>query len=89
MLGLSRVGVTTEISAGGSRSERAHFKKRIIFKGEKIRGWMGSESQTELNTVRSPRGSPFNANESIAGGEGSFDWAGIKATTVITTSTDR
>lgn len=92
MLGLSRVGVTTEISAGGgSKKERSHLKKRILFRNEK-----GSESQTELNTVRSPRGERDYSSSGVlsggsgSGGEGSFDWSsGIKATTVITTSNDR
>lgn len=83
MLGLSRVGVTTEISAGGSMPERDHFKKRFStakrmkFGNEKVR--YDSESQTELNYVTSPGKSPADGAES-------FDWSsGIKATTVITT----
>lgn len=80
MLGLSRVGVTTEISAGeGIKRDRTNLKKRILFRNEKE-----SESQTELN-LRSPRD-----DEGGLGGSGSFDWSsGIKATTVITTSNER
>jgi hypothetical protein len=71
MLGLSRIGVTTQISAGGSAPERNQIRRkfslaRVMSYGEK------AESQTELNFVPNfPKG---------AG-----DWgAGIRTTTVIT-----
>ena len=78
MLGLSRVGVTTEISAGGSNSERDHIRRRfstakiLPFRSEKHK----NESQTELNLVTTHR------QNSVGGQE--IDWMGIKATTVIT-----
>jgi hypothetical protein len=69
MLGLSRVGVTTHIYAGGSESERDHMRKRfstrrLTFRSEKLQN--DNESQTGL--------SPVDYS----------DWSGIKSTTVIT-----
>jgi hypothetical protein len=71
MLGLSRVGVTTEISAGGSQPERDHFRRRFSLSrrayGEK------SESQLKLHSVP-----PTPTSDGI-------DWsAGIKTTTTVT-----
>jgi len=68
MLGLSRVGVTTHISAGGCEPEdhmRKRFStRRMMFRSEKLQN--DNESQTEL--------SPVDYS----------DWSGIKSTTVIT-----
>jgi len=71
MLGLSRIGVTTQISAGGSVPERDSNRRkfslaRAMSYGEK------AESQTELNSVHHLS-------------KGAVDWgAGIHTTTVIT-----
>ncbi|PVH79007.1 hypothetical protein DL98DRAFT_461678 [Cadophora sp. DSE1049] len=85
LLGLSRVGVTTHISAGGSAAERDQLRKRWTlrrsgrsFKEEKQRSY--NESQTELNSVLGDA----NVQE-----RGAVDWhAGIKTTTVITHETN-
>jgi hypothetical protein len=76
LLGLSRVGVTTSITAGGSEEERNQMRKRFML-GKRSRSAMrekhDTESQTELNPVPMP--------------EDSIDWSGgIKATTVVTQS---
>jgi hypothetical protein len=76
LLGLSRVGVTTSITAGGSEEERKQMKN-IFMLGKRSRSAMrekcDTESQTELNPVPMP--------------ENSTDWSGgIKATTVVTQS---
>lgn len=86
MLGLSRVGVTTEISAGVGKGERVRFRQRFgkgtglslnNFRNEKVKH--DSESQTELNDVAS-------SSQLDGSGAESMDWSlGIKATTVITT----
>lgn len=84
LLGLSRVGVTTHISAGGSEAERDQLRKRWTlrksgrsFKEEKQRTY--NESQTELNSV---------LGDSNIQERGAVDWnAGIKTTTVITHET--
>ncbi|KAG4427946.1 hypothetical protein IFR05_016572 [Cadophora sp. M221] len=84
LLGLSRVGVTTHISAGGSEAERDQLRKRWTlrksgrsFKEEKQRTY--NESQTELNSV---------FGDSNIQERGAVDWhAGIKTTTVITHET--
>ncbi|KAH7348846.1 hypothetical protein BKA65DRAFT_525848 [Rhexocercosporidium sp. MPI-PUGE-AT-0058] len=86
LLGLSRVGVTTHISAGGSEAERDQLRKRWTvrkssrtFKEEKQRSY-NNESQTELNSVLADA----NIQE-----QGAVNWtAGIKTTTVITHQTD-
>lgn len=91
MLGLSRVGVTTEISAGGSKSERSRLRSRFQssrmgvslrdFKTEKVKH--DSESQTELNEGLSIWHLDGSASDPL-------DWSqGIKATTVITRVDDR
>ena len=74
LLGLSRVGVTTMITAGGSDAERSQMRKRFTMRrGSSSKEKYDSESQTELNPV------PV-LNENI-------DWVGgIKATTVVTQS---
>jgi hypothetical protein len=73
LLGLSRVGVTTLITAGGSDAERNQMKKRFALgRPSTAREKSDSESQTELNPV------PVEDN---------IDWSGgIKATTVVTQS---
>jgi hypothetical protein len=74
LLGLSRVGVTTLITAGGSEAERGQMWKRFAMRrGSSSREKPGSESQTELNLSS-------NLGDDI-------DWiGGIKATTVVTQS---
>ncbi|PMD63906.1 uncharacterized protein K444DRAFT_522085 [Hyaloscypha bicolor E] len=74
LLGLSRVGVTTLITAGGSDAERNQMRKRFTLRrGSAMREKSDSESQTELNPV------PTLGDE--------IDWSGgIKATTVVTQS---
>jgi hypothetical protein len=74
LLGLSRVGVTTLITAGGSDAERRQMRKRFSLRiGSAMREKSDSESQTELNPV------PTLGDE--------IDWSGgIKATTVVTQS---
>jgi hypothetical protein len=74
LLGLSRVGVTTLITAGGSDAERKQMKKRFMLRrGSAVREKSDTESQTELNPV------PMFGD--------SIDWSGgIKATTVVTQS---
>ncbi|KAH8671833.1 hypothetical protein BGZ60DRAFT_485558 [Tricladium varicosporioides] len=72
MLGLSRAGVTTEISAGGSQPERDYIKKRF---GMSRRGFRErNESQTQLHSMPAfPEGSD------------GMDWnSGIKITTTTT-----
>jgi len=86
MLGLSRVGVTTEISAGKNRrrsSLRPRFMgmRGVSFKNEKVKH--DSESQTELNEGISISHLDGSAADPL-------DWSqGIKATTVITRVDDR
>ncbi|CZT51138.1 related to integral membrane protein [Rhynchosporium secalis] len=88
LLGLSRVGVTTQITAGGNE-KRDHMRKRWRLhrsihslsgqkqKDEKWRTY--NESQTELSTV------PSTADTSDIEHVGAVDWAaGITTTTVIT-----
>lgn len=74
LLGLSRVGVTTMITAGESDAERNQMKKRFSMRrGSSSREKSDNESQTELNPVPS-------LSDNI-------DWSGgIKATTVVTQS---
>jgi hypothetical protein len=74
LLGLSRVGVTTLITAGGSDAERNQMRKRFALRRPStLREKSDSESQTELNPVQSPTDY--------------IDWSGgIKATTVVTQS---
>ncbi|KAL2064632.1 hypothetical protein VTL71DRAFT_3769 [Oculimacula yallundae] len=86
LLGLSRVGVTTHISAGGSEAERDRLRNRWTsrrghsYKEEKRRS--DDESQMELNYVGG--NTTVNTLE-----QGAVDWnAGIKTTTVITHQTD-
>jgi hypothetical protein len=70
MLGLSRVGVTTEISAGGSKRERDYFRGRF-----KVRrpSREKRESQLTLQDVP-PMPSPDTS-----------DWSlGIRTTTIVT-----
>ena len=76
MLGLSRFGVTTHISAGhGNCAERNHIGARVVARvGSRLAGRMtarhDSESQTELRDVTKE--------------EEGLDWSsGIKKTTVI------
>lgn len=90
LLGLSRVGVTTHISAGGSAAERDQMRKRWTLRRSERRSFgnreekqrnenIYNESQTELNSVLGD----MNALE-----RGAVDWnAGIKTTTVITHET--
>ncbi|KAF4633857.1 hypothetical protein G7Y89_g4267 [Cudoniella acicularis] len=75
MLGLSRVGVTTEISAGGSQQERDHIRRRF---GLSRRAFQErNESQAQLRNI--PK-LPEKAD--------GVDWnAGIKTTTTITIDT--
>ena len=77
LLGLSRVGVTTMITAGGSEEERRQMRKRIKVRApSRMREKPDNESQMELSPV------PQLDLES-------GDWmAGIKATTVVTQSHD-
>ena len=62
MLGLSRVGVTTNISAGdGSDAERSQIRNRMLAKaGSKLRrrllGQHDNESQTELRGGEEEKG---------------------------------
>ena len=71
MLGLSRVGVTTEITAGGSQPERDHIRRRFSLSRRTYRE--KNESQLNLNDI-SPMPSPS-----------SIDWAsGIKTTVTVT-----
>lgn len=86
LLGLSRVGVTTHISAGGgSEAERDQLRKRWTvrksgrsIKEEKMRA-VNDEGQTELNVVLGDSNANASAQECRA-----VDWhAGIKTTTVI------
>jgi len=73
LLGLSRVGVTTHISAGAP--EKDQMRKRFTMKKGSTR-LLGNESQTELNAV-----SPISLPE----GKYGIDWTmGIKATTIVT-----
>lgn len=76
MLGLSRYGVTTHISAGSrSDSERSQIKNRVLARvgprmGKRMPGQHDNESQTELRQVTKE--------------EESLDWnSGIMKTTVI------
>ena len=87
LLGLSRVGVTTHITAGGSEAERDLLRKRWTnrksgrsFKEEKQRAYNNDESSTELENILADA----NVQE-----QGAVNWtAGIKTTTVITTDTN-
>lgn len=73
LLGLSRVGVTTHISAGESQEEKDHLRKRFTLRKSPTRIFQRNESQTQLNAV-----SPTRSEDGI-------DWmGGIKATTVVT-----
>jgi len=74
LLGLSRVGVTTLITAGGNDAEKNQMRKRFALRRPStIREKSDTESQTELNPV------PCLPDH--------IDWsAGIKATTVVTQS---
>ncbi|CZR67242.1 related to integral membrane protein [Phialocephala subalpina] len=73
LLGLSRVGVTTHISAGGSQLEKDQLRKRFTLRKSMTKISQRNESQTELNAV-----SPMMPDDGI-------DWTGgIKATTVVT-----
>lgn len=76
MLGLSRVGVTTTISGGGSDKEKAHLRRRFTLrKPSVVKEDVQNESQTELHNVPSL---PDNV-----------DWGSvIKTTTVITIARD-
>jgi hypothetical protein len=76
MLGLSRVGVTTTRSGGGSDQEKAHLKRRFTLrKSSVVTEDVENESQTELHKV------PY-VPENI-------DWNSvIKTTTVITINRD-
>jgi hypothetical protein len=76
MLGLSRVGVTTTISGGGSDTEKAHLRRRFTLrKPSVVKEEVQNESQTELHYVPSL---PDNV-----------DWNSvIKTTTVITIARD-
>lgn len=72
LLGLSRVGVTTHISAGGSQPEKDQLRKRFALRRSITKVSLRNESQTELNAV-----SPST--------DDGIDWiGGIKATTVVT-----
>lgn len=74
LLGLSRVGVTTHISAGVSQPEKDQLKKRFTLRKSMTKVSQRNESQTELNAV-SPSMIPDDG----------IDWTGgIKATTVVT-----
>jgi hypothetical protein len=74
LLGLSRVGVTTLITAGGSDAERSQMRKRFALRRPStVKEKSDTESQTELNPVPS-------LSDHINWG------AGIKATTVVTQS---
>lgn len=74
LLGLSRVGVTTHISAGGSQLEKDQLRKRFTLRKSMTKISQHNESQTELNAV----------SPSMMLGDG-IDWmGGIKATTVVT-----
>jgi hypothetical protein len=74
LLGLSRVGVTTVITGGGSDAERKQMRKRFALgRPSTPKEKSDNESQTELNPVSS-------LSDHI-------DWSGgIKATTVVTQS---
>ena len=75
MLGLSRVGVTTRISSGGSEPEKKQIRRRFqLWKPATIKEDVENESQTELNAVPS---TPTLPDQSQWG-------SGIRATTVIT-----
>ncbi len=88
LLGLSRVGVTTHISAGGgSVQERDQMRKRWTLrrsqKSVKDLVVQKNESQTELNGIASQPESLIRDRDVS---RGPVNWTeGIKTTTVITT----
>jgi hypothetical protein len=77
-LGLSRVGVTTEISAGGGCQEKDHIRNMFApRKSVTNKSIYSSDSTTELNAM------PISPASF-----GSLDWnTGIKAITVVTQDT--
>lgn len=78
LMGLSRVGVTTQITAGGNKSEKDFMRRRFGTKSRSKSRQHANESETELNRFSEGPSTPVD-----------LDWnSGIKTTTTTVFTSD-